>query len=830
MKRSLIAASVAVLSLVIGACSSEPDDAFRTQSYKAGTYKIDIDGKEYPLELPGDAKFVVKDGQILPDNANDLGPFIEAYRSDVGNEQFYFVMTDRFANGDKTNDDGGLGGDRTTSGFDPTDSGFYMGGDIAGMKDKLDYIAGLGTTAIWLTPPFVNQAVQGPEGSQSAGYHGYWITDFTRIDPHYGTNEEMKEFIDAAHDKGIKVYFDIITNHTADTISYANGNYSYKTTLVVPYKDATGADIDTYALAGKDFPQLDAATSFPYKPVASVVKKTPESLNDVTMYHNRGNTTWSGESVTYGDFDGLDDLMTENKAVVDGMADIYKAWVDFGIDGFRIDTVKHVNFEFWEDWTEQIAAAGGEDFFMFGEVYEANPQVLAEYPRKTSMDGVLDFGFQSAAVAWAKGGDGSGLGVFFSGDAYYTTNHSGAGDLPTFLGNHDMGRVSYLLAGSSDVVERTRLAHELMYLTRGQPVVYYGDEQGFVGAGGDKAARQPLFGTLVDSFQKEPLADGTVFGTGEHYSTEASLYKEIAALSQLRKDTPALSDGAQVTLGSKDSGFVFSRIDPTERFEYIVGVNSGTAPVTIDVETMSPGVTYDHVYSTDGVADGTHLQQLTGGPIKVTIPPLSTVVYKGDQPAAEAKDVRLLKSVTDDVVELSARMDKRTYADSSFAYRVLGTKEWVQLGTGSGPEARVYHDISGFKEGTVIQYAVVLGNTGMPASEPTVQDWTILHIGGPEAKGELMVTAPGSFNVAAGCDTDWDPGCGDIFLEWDGKAYSKEFDLVPGMYEFKIAINGDWAENYGDGGALDGKNITFDHKGGKVTISWDPVTKVATVK
>lgn len=110
------------------------------------------------------------------------------------------------------------------TGFDPTDKGFYHGGDLKGVLGKLDYIKGLGTTAIWLTPSFVNKPVQGTTGNESAGYHGYWITDFTRIDPHLGTNEDMKRLIRAAHAKGMKVFFDIITNHTADVIDYAESS------------------------------------------------------------------------------------------------------------------------------------------------------------------------------------------------------------------------------------------------------------------------------------------------------------------------------------------------------------------------------------------------------------------------------------------------------------------------------------------------------------------------------------------------------------------------------------------------------------------------------
>ena len=106
----------------------------------------------------------------------------------------------------------------------PTDKGFYHGGDIDGLVSQLDYIEGLGTTAIWLTPAFKNRPVQGVEPDISAGYHGYWITDFTQIDPHLGTNDDLRTLVDEAHARGIKVFFDIITNHTADVIGYAGGH------------------------------------------------------------------------------------------------------------------------------------------------------------------------------------------------------------------------------------------------------------------------------------------------------------------------------------------------------------------------------------------------------------------------------------------------------------------------------------------------------------------------------------------------------------------------------------------------------------------------------
>src|SRR3712207_5712105 len=126
-------------------------------------------------------------------------------RADLTAENFYFVMGDRFENGNPGNDRGGLGDDPLVSGFDPTGRGFFNGGDLDGLRSKLDYVQGLGTTAIWLTPIFKNKAVQLEDGP-SAGYHGYWITDFTRVDPRLGTNADLTRLVRAAHARGMKVF------------------------------------------------------------------------------------------------------------------------------------------------------------------------------------------------------------------------------------------------------------------------------------------------------------------------------------------------------------------------------------------------------------------------------------------------------------------------------------------------------------------------------------------------------------------------------------------------------------------------------------------------
>ena len=312
-------------------------------------------------------------------------------------EKFYFVMPDRFENGDPANDTAGVdpAQGRLVHGLDPTDKGFYHGGDLAGLTEKLDYLDNMGITALWMTPMFKNRWVQGVDPDISAGYHGYWTVDYTQIDPHFGTNQQMVDLIAAAHAKGIKVYFDIITNHTADVIQYQEGKDAYRTKAAFPYVDADGNEFDDRDYAGSpDFPKLNVG-SFPYTPVtpeAMTDVKQPAWLNDVTLYHNRGNSTFAGESSQYGDFFGLDDLFTEHPTVVNGMIDIFDSWIsDLGIDGYRIDTVKHVNDEFWAAFAPAIskyaAAHGKPDFFFFGEVFDGNPSFTSRYTTELPLPG-----------------------------------------------------------------------------------------------------------------------------------------------------------------------------------------------------------------------------------------------------------------------------------------------------------------------------------------------------------------------------------------------------------------------------------------------------------
>ncbi|MFJ9866231.1 pullulanase-type alpha-1,6-glucosidase [Streptomyces sp. NPDC101165] len=653
-------------------------------------------------------------------------------RHDDTREQFYFVMPDRFANGDRSNDRGGLTGSRLSTGYDPTDKGFYQGGDLKGLTKRLDYIKGLGTTAIWMAPIFKNRPVQGTGSNASAGYHGYWITDFTQVDPHFGTNKDLQTLISKAHAKGMKVFFDVITNHTADVVDYKEKSYDYLSKGAFPYLTEDGRPFDDadYAAGNRKFPAVDA-DSFPRTPKVASRSKVPAWLNDPTMYHNRGDSTYAGESTTYGDFSGLDDLWTERPEVVHGMEKIYERWVkDFGVDGFRIDTVKHVDMEFWTQWATALdkyaAARGRKNFFMFGEVYSADTSITSPYVTQGRLDATLDFPFQDAARSYAsQGGSAQRLANVFGDDYKYTTDKANAYEQVTFLGNHDMGRIGYFLkqdspkAGDAEILRKDRLANELMFLSRGNPVVYYGDEQGFTGSGGDKDARQTMFASKVADYLDDDEIGTDRTHASDAYDTKAPLYKEIAALSKLRKNNPALTDGVQTERYAADEAgvYAFTRTDAKTGAEYVVAFNNADSEKSASFSTGSADMAYQGVYGTSDAVKSDADRKLT-----VSVPAGSAVVLKaaGTLAAPAAKPAVTLKAPAagaTGTVDVTADVDGGQLNRVVFAAQV-GNGAWKTLGSADHAPYKVTQAIGkDVPAGTALRYkAVVIDSAGRTAS------------------------------------------------------------------------------------------------------------------
>lgn len=553
-------------------------------------------------------------GALIAQDTIAAGDFRDRLAED---EVIYFMLPDRFDNGDPRNDRGGLKGSRLETGFDPTHKGFYHGGDLAGLIQRLDYIEALGATAIWLGPIYQNKPVQGAPGQESAGYHGYWITDFTRVDPHFGTNAQMRAFVDAAHARGMKVYLDIITNHTADVIAYREcpaRSCAFRSAADYPYSRRGGPDGDAInagflgegVQTRENFARLkrpDYAYS-PFVPAAEANTKVPGWLNDPIWYHNRGNTTFEGESITLGDFAGLDDLMTENPRVVDGFIEIYGRWIDeMGVDGFRIDTAKHVNPEFWQRFVpamlSRAQARGIGNFHIFGEVFteQIDPALLARATRVDHLPSVIDFAFRAAALATVAGDKGTQEWVrLFSADDLYEGGKTTALRLPTFISNHDNGRFAHFVrknfpaASDDEVLKRTILAHAMLFTLRGVPVIYSGDEQGFAGDGNDQDAREDMFPSRVTSYNDNRLVGTSATTAQSNFDTAHPIFRAIAQLARVRAEQPALRRGEQRlrNFGDKPGLFAVSRFDPESGREVVIAFNTSNAALVANVE-IDPG-------------------------------------------------------------------------------------------------------------------------------------------------------------------------------------------------------------------------------------------------
>jgi len=564
----------------------------------------------------GIAAMLCAGSALASERAAPVAPPAERAAED---EVIYFVLPDRFENGDKANDRGGIAGTRLDHGFDPAHKGFYQGGDIKGLIQRLDYIQGLGATAIWLAPVFRNKPVQGPPGRESAGYHGYWITDFLDVDPHFGTRAEFKALVDAAHARGMKVYMDIITNHTADVIKYeechgkdagvrVQADCAYRSIGDYPWTTRGGPDgapinegflgTDPAHLTAENFARLTnpAWAYTPYVPAGEERVKNPAWLNDPIHYTNRGDSQWEGESRTTGDFAGLDDLMTENPRVVEGFIAIYKQWIsDFRVDGFRIDTAKHVNPEFWQAFAPAILdharAEGIPHFHIFGEAYEFEPAQLAKFTTHAKLPAVLDFAFQSRVREVVSGSKpATALSYLFETDTVYAQGFATARQLPTFLGNHDMGRFAMFVKqanpGLSDdeLVRRIILGHGMMMFARGVPTIYYGDEQGFVSDGNDQDARETMFPSVTAVYTDNDLAGTRASVADSNFDTAHPIYRAIAAMAAIRAAEPALRRGAQLTrhadhqIADGGSALAISRLDPEDRGEIVIAFNTANAP------------------------------------------------------------------------------------------------------------------------------------------------------------------------------------------------------------------------------------------------------------
>ena len=656
-------------------------------------------------------------------------------RSAIANDTFYFVMTDRYRDGDPANNTGGMSSGASSTGFDPTSDAFFHGGDLVGLTGGCDVgdegdhglarIARLGFTAVWITPPVVQRTVQG----SSAAYHGYWGLDLTKPDPHLGTEAQFAAFVDCAHRLGLKVFVDVVTNHTADVISFTQGP-AFVPIEDRPYRTAAGRRFDPWRFTtGTSFPTLLATRSFAKTPAANAVyanAKVPALLNDVTKYHNRGDIDWSScddRCFMDGDFAGLDDLMTEDWQVVKALADAYGGWITkYGVDGFRIDTAKHVDPAFFGRWlpliTQAATSAGKPSFTTFAEAWITDAAQLSALMLDRRLPSVLDFPYQETVKGFVTGAaTGDSLAALFAEDDYYTSATTNAYGLTTFLGNHDMGRIGFFLRANANtsaaqLLDRDLLAHDLLYLTRGVPVVYYGDEVGMTGSGDgtDRAARQDMFATKVAAWQTESRIGSTPIGTRSALGATNPVGQRMRELAAVRKAHPALASGAQITRVGSGPVFAASRIDANKRIEYLIAFNNGDVARTVKIPTSTPSTPWLGLLGTPPASSDAK------GRLSVTVPARGSVVLQAERPlpppARPKASLRVGSSAITGGYVATAVVPGRDPARVTFGYRARGTSAWTIAGTDDARPFRVFLDPARIGRGNVEVQAVVTDSLG----------------------------------------------------------------------------------------------------------------------
>jgi glycosidase len=456
--------------------------------------------------------------------------------------------------------------------------------------------------------------------------------------------------------------------------------------------------------------------------------KTPAWLNDLTNYHDRGDIDFASCSQScyeQGDVFGLDDLFTEKPVVVQGLTQIYANWITkYKLDGFRVDTARHVNAGFWRLWIPKMQAAaksvGVSDFPIFGEAPINDSIELSAFVRNRGLPSMLDFPFQDAAAGYASGGS-SALAILhrLQDDDYFRLPDGVDPTPPTFLGNHDMGRAALEIArqggglSGNTLLQHVLLGYDLLYLLRGAPVVYYGDEVGMIGSGGDQAAREDMFPTQVTAWQTEPRVGSPPIGTGSSFDvTNNPIELELAQLGALRDANPALSTGWTIVRYAKGGVLVVSRIDPATRRELVAAFNNGGSPASVIVQTSTA--------SSWGTLLGPNALRSSdqSGTLALTVPPTSALLVKADGAVfAEAPAKPKLVIEGDALTSLwvaTATVSGKAPVSVAFAVR-RGTR-WQRLDVDTSPPFRGFLDPAKFhKNEHVSVVAIARGLDGTTA-------------------------------------------------------------------------------------------------------------------
>ncbi len=486
----------------------------------------------------------------IPDKPKPYKAKMHPSPADWRDQSIYFLFPDRFFNGDPGNDRHGH-----TNHDKKHDYGSH-GGDFKGIIQKLDYLKALGVTAIWVTPVLQN----------FYGYHGYATCNFLEIEPQLGGLDDFRAMVDACHKQGIYVIVDIVVNHQAD-LAY--------------YKDGQGGFVES----GHELGWYKTDKNDKLLPI-------PSEFANLGLFHNHGNIDrWDDMEATpshsiLGDFNGMDDFKTELPEVREAMAKIYKFLIaQTDIDGFRVDTVKHVEKPFWQTFCPAIhdyaKSIGKKNFFIYGESWMGEDERLGPYTGtkaggKFLFDGMLNFPlWYTIERVFYKGERNAEItervvtkAKLYENDALNVN----------FIDNHDMPR--FLHGRGGDGVARLKNVLAFLYTTRGLPCLFYGTEQGF---DGDHAPGQPE-NNREDMFDNREWAANH---PGDHFDQKHELYLWVQSLNKLRKDLEPLRRGEFVARASDRGGagiYAFSRIGPKDEVLVVLNTSKETKTARVPLD------------------------------------------------------------------------------------------------------------------------------------------------------------------------------------------------------------------------------------------------------
>lgn len=491
---------------------------------------------------------------------------------------FYLVVTDRFANGDPTNDRLGA-----PDCFDPSNPYRFHGGDLAGVREHIPYLSDLGATAIWTTPLYA----QVPLRDSSCGYHGYWA-DFTdpddgALEPKLGSWDDVSALTSALHAAGMRFVMDMVVNH-----------------------------------AGRG---------------ARIARERPTWLHDEATCASRG------DPVVECPLHGLPDFAQEQPVVADYLTGLSRRWVSrVKPDGIRLDTAKHMPPGYLAtSWVPGVRSASARELFLVAEVFDTDSiaHVLPELD--AGFDSAFHFPLQHAlSVAFAQGGSVNAVADVVA-STLGTLGQDRALRLVTMLDNHDMPRFMTPVSGLSPAERDRRYAVALtaLFTLPGIPQIYQGDELGMIGAYPDNRRDMPAWAWSAATRSDARVHDGT-FGDAQ---ASWSLVKKLAAL---RSSEDALWRGGYEELARQTTGganaLVFTRRSAAGSVLVVLGNDDAPRELVVSLVSRAPrpawsdGTTLEELVG----AGATPHVTIDRGRVAIVLPPRTAAIYRANPAPQES--------------------------------------------------------------------------------------------------------------------------------------------------------------------------------------------------